>query len=266
MANQYITTSHDDFEKTSLTKSYELKYALSGDPSRNSRLSDSATVRISHVSNNDVEGLYITVTFTSYEYHVGSNSSLDSMYPGDWAFLRDGALIIIADDETFRLEPNGTDSDVKDVGKHDSAVIEICAYPIDKEILLKICESKNIRIQLKGSRGKWELGGEDFAFMAKAFYNGFYDDSKYCDELQRAQDKEKKEEEIDAAIAQKISQIKKRGWFVGIGLLVILIVLMCTVNDFGNSSLAGIIFGVLFVSVYYVTKYKIKKVLGKKQE
>lgn len=200
MANQYITTSRDDFEKATITKSYELTYKL---PARRLKLSENAMVQIRHVVMNEAESLFIDVHFRSVEANTTGSSIKDAFatYPGEWAFLRDGTLNIITDKGTYNLEAHEQDSDVTTQNiTNGSAVEEWCCYYIDKDILYDICESKDLRIQLKGARGNWELGGADFSILAKAFYNGFYDSSLYNQELEQAQ-----------RIADRQAKIKKRG-------------------------------------------------------
>lgn len=226
MANQYVKQTHNEFNNSTITKSYEFTYKLSP---RRPTLQENAVFNIRHVTLCTTNVLCIDVHFTSAEVDVrgiyyaseystkAAISNALSTYPGEWAFLREGNLIIKTDDKTFYLEANAFDSDVtKQSFTNAMKCEEICYYRIDQDILYKICEGKNVRLQLNGGRASWVLDGTDFVLMAKAFYNGFYDSSKYNAELQHAQ-----------SVSDKKSQIKKIGCAIEILIAIIFFICQC---------------------------------------
>ena len=233
MANKNVTTTYDEFTNTTITQSYALSYKLAP---RRSTLTEMVEFTIRHVNVGTTNGLYIDMMFNSAEAdvkYIAANVKYGSLLdaakssvatlPGDWAFFSEGEFIIKTDSETFRLSPVADDSDVSRNGLTDATVVaEQCTYEISQDILCKICEGKNVRMQLSGGRGKWNLDGTNFVLLAKAFYNGFYDCSKYNAELQHAQ-----------SVSDKKSQIKKIGCAIEVLIAIIFCVYANVVDSWG---------------------------------
>lgn len=202
MANNYVSVKHDSFKNKTTTQTYELEYNLAA---RRFKLTETAKFDIRHVScEPDIDALVIDVHFKSVEANTSATSLKSAVrtYPGEWAFLRNGQLIIqINGLENIALDPYDCGSDVTTQNITDaSACEELVYYEINREILEKICSANTLRMQLSGSAGSWTIEGGDMIFLAKAFYNGFYDETKYADELEHAQN-----------VANAQSQIKKKG-------------------------------------------------------
>ena len=262
MANQYVTTTHDEFNNSTVTKSYALSYKLAP---RRLTLTEGVEFTIRHVNIGTINGLYIDMIFNSAEsdvQYMAANIKHGSMLdaaksglatlPGEWAFFREGEFIIKTDTETIHLSPVENDSDVARDGLTDTMVVaENCTYQISQEILHTICEGKNVRMQLSGGRGKWNLDGADFVLMAKAFYNGFYDKSKYNEELQHAQN-----------VTDKQAQIKKTGCIIEVILAIIFIVLALISENWDDDlgPTIGAIVIVLIAAVAIIRRVKAKKV------
>lgn len=191
MANQYVSVHHDSFKNKTTAESYQLEYKLDA---RRLLLTETAKFNFRHVScEPDLDALLIDVHFKSIEANRGairSGSLKDSLatYPGEWAFLRNGQLIIqINGVENIPLQAHESASDVTTEGiTNASACEELVYYEIDRGILEKICKAKSVMMQLSGSAGQWTLDGSDMIFLAKVFYNGFYDESMYADEISHA--------------------------------------------------------------------------------
>lgn len=262
MANQYVTTTNDEFNNSTVTKSYALSYKLAP---RRPTLTEMVEFTIRHVNVGTANGLYVDMVFNSAEadvQYMAANIKQGSMLdaaksglatlPGEWAFFREGEFIIKTDDETIHLSPVANDSDVSHNGLTDTVVVaENCTYQISQEILHKICEGKNVRMQLNGGRGKWNLDGADFVLMAKAFYNGFYDKSKYNEELQHAQ-----------SVADRQAQIKKTGCMIEVVLAIIFCVISQFIDKWGEdlTTTIGYILLLLIIAVAIIRRVKAKSV------
>lgn len=250
MTNQYVTQTHDEFKNTTVTRSYELTYSL---PPRKPTLQEDAIFNIRHVTLGTTSVLCIDVHFASAEIDVqgiyygakystkAAVSNALSTYPGEWAFLREGNLVIKTDAETFTLKANALDSDVtKQSFTNAMNCEEICYYRINQDILYKICEGQNVRLQLNGGRASWTLKGEDFVLMAKAFYNGFYDSSKYNNELQHAQ-----------SVSDKKAQIKKKGCIIEV-ILAVVFCILAQYQDKWDDDVSATIAAILLLSIIAV--------------
>lgn len=236
MGNRYVTVSHDSFKNKTTAESYQLEYKLNA---RRFKLTEIVKFNFRHVScEPDLDALVIDVHFRSTEANTNGYSSegtLDTLkrlaqtYPGEWAFLRDGQLIIqINGVENITLEPHDSGSDVTTQNiTNASACEELVFYEINKDILEKICKASIVRMQLSGGAATWTLDGTDMVFMAKAFWNGFYDENMYADELEHA-----------ANVADQQAQIKKKGCLIEIISAVIGLILAGSLSDV-NDDLAG---------------------------
>lgn len=230
MANQYITVNKDSFRNKTVVESYELNYKLSP---RKITLNENADFKLRYVSTPEIEALLIDVHFMSSEMNIaaiksGSVKGALSSYAGEWAFLREGELIIqINGTENIMLKAHESDSDVATQSiTNASACVEWVYYMIDKEILNKICTANSVRMQLSGGRGTWELEGSDFRFMARAFWNGFYDETMYADEISHTED-----------VSARREAIKKKGCLIeaiSFGIYIILFFALDIENDDGG--------------------------------
>ena len=264
MVNQNVTTTYDEFTNTTITKSYALSYKLTP---RRSTLTEMVEFTIRHASIGTANGLFIDMMFNSAEADVkyiaanvkyGSfldvaKSSLATL-PVEWAFFREGEFIIKTDDETIRLSPVADDSGVSRNGLTDTTVVaEQCTYEISQDILYTICEGKNVRLQLSGGRGKWNLDGANFVLLAKAFYNGFYDSSMYNVELQQAQ-----------SVSDKKSQIKKIGCAIEVMIAIIFLIYANVVESWGwddeTQAIVTCILLIFIAAVAIIRRIMIKKI------
>lgn len=193
MANPYVSFHNDSFQNISTAESSAVQYQL---PGRKLTLTETASFNFRHVqTESSIEGLLIDVHFSSSELNKlgvksGSLKSALASFPGEWAFLRNGRLIIQLDGvENISLAPHESAADVTRTAITDSSACEeLCYYEIDKDILEKICEAKSLRMQLSGGKAKWTIEGNELIFLAKAFYNGFYDQNKYANEIEHVVD------------------------------------------------------------------------------
>lgn len=234
MGNSYVTIQHDSFQNKTTAESYSLEYTLRP---RTLALTEKAYFNLRHVScEPDVDALLIDVHFKSTATNPNiqlddpGSVILDGMktYPGEWAFLRNGKLIIQIDGkENIHLTPHESDSDVTtNALTNGSACEELVWYEIDKDILSRICNAKSVRMQLSGSKGSWILDGHDVIFLAKAFWNGFYDSSMYKEEIQHSE-----------SVSDQRDAIKKKGCLIEIasfiiGLIIASLTKDCKGNDF----------------------------------
>lgn len=243
MANQYVTIKKDSFQNITTAESTQIRYEL---PGRKLTLTETATFNFRHVSAEpSIDALLIDVHFTSSELNKlgiksGSIKSALASYAGEWAFLREGKLIIqLNGNENITLSPRESDSDVTKNGITDaSACEELCYYEIDKTILEKICEARSLRMQLSGGRAKWTIEGEDLIFLAKAFYNGVYDQNKYANEIDHATD-----------VQAQRDAIKKKGCAIELISFAIYIILFFALdlenNDNGLLTAIALIFALV---------------------
>ena len=257
MANKYVTVTNDSFKKITTTESYKLEYKLNP---RKITLTETAAFLLRHISTPSVEGLLIVVNFKSEELNKlglksGSLKETLASYPGEWAFLRDGELIIQIDgEENIPLTPHELDSDVTRNGLTDaSACEEYIYYEIDKTILEKICTAHSVMMQLSGSRASWTIDGHDFIFMAKTFWNGFYDGKKYSEEIQHSVDVENKREEI-----------KRKGCMIEVGIFIIYLIMFFALDlENNDSAFANIVIFILlaaFIAVAVLRRKKAKEI------
>lgn len=211
MANSCVTVTHDSFKNKTTTSSYLLKFELNG---RRSRLGEGADFNIRHIScAPDFDALVIDVHFYSVEYrdaksynNVWENiKTIAQTLPGEWAFLRNGQLIIqINGFENIPLEACDAGGDVtrRDI-TNGSACEEWVYYKINKEILDKICKANSVSMQLSGSDASWTLDGSAMIPMARTFWNGFYDETMYTEEVKQA--------EAENIVSQKRAKVAKKG-------------------------------------------------------
>lgn len=247
MANQYVTIKNDSFQKITTAESTQIQYKL---PGRKLTLTETASFNFRHVSAEpSVDALLIDVHFSSSELNKlgiksGSLKSAIASYAGEWAFLREGQLIIqLNGDENITLIPHESDSDVTRDGITDaSACEELCYYKIDKAILEKICEAKTLRMQLSGGRAKWIIEGNDMIFLAKAFYNGFYDKNKYSNEIEHAVD-----------VQAKRDAIKKKGCAIELISFAIYIILFFALDLENNDNGLLMAIAMIFALVIPIT-------------
>jgi hypothetical protein len=257
MANNYVTETKDSFKGKTTVESYKLNYQLNP---RKLTLSENADFSIRHVSTPTIEGLLIDVHFRSSELNKsgiksGSLSRGLASYAGEWAFLRNGELIIQIDGkENIPLTPHESDSDVTTNGlTNASACEELVWYEIDKDILSRICNAKSVMMQLSGSKGSWTIDGYDFIFLAKTFWNGFYDSSMYTEEIQHSED-----------VSAQREAIKKKGCMIEIAIAVLYLILFYALDFENNESTFNtiVIFILLaaFITVAVVRRKKANKI------
>ena len=247
MANQYVTIKNDSFQKITTAESTQIQYYL---PGRKLTLTETASFNFRHVSAEpSVEALLIDVHFSSSELNKlgiksGSLKSAIASYAGEWAFLREGKLIIqLNGNENISLIPHESDSDVTRNGLTDaSACEELCYYEIDKTILEKICEAKTLKMQLSGGRAKWTIEGNDLIFLAKAFYNGFYDKNRYADEIKHADD-----------VQAQRDAIKKKGCAIELISVFIYVILFFAFDLEHNDDGALVAISMIFALVIPIT-------------
>lgn len=203
MANSYVSVKHDSFKNRTTTTSGEIKYTLDA---RRVFLSDEVAFNFRHIVSDSVDGVVIDAHFKSIEANReairnGSLRQSFATYPGEWAFLRNGELIIqINGEENIVLDAHENSTNVTTSGiTQASACEEWVFYMIDLDILEKICEAKTIKMQLSGSAGEWVIDGSKMVPMAKAMYNAL-DETKYADEIAQQEAQDKKYSKIGCAI------------------------------------------------------------------
>ena len=260
MSNSYVTVYHDSFKNKTTTKSYTLNYKLNP---RRSTMTETADINLRHVScEPDLDALLIDVHFKSVD--ANPQVKLDDLesvirnaprtYPGEWALLRNGQLIIqINNTENIGLDAidSGSDVTTQDITRA-SACEEQVFYRIDKTILDKICTARTVRMQLSGSKASWELDGSDFIFMAKTFWNGFYDEKMYAEEITHVE-----------SVSQKQDQIKKKGCLLEILSVVIGFILVSLTESADNDFLyivIPLIFIIIPVIIAVIKRKRITKV------
>lgn len=247
MGNQYVTITNDSFQNKMTAESGKIEYTL---PPRKLTLTETAWINFRYVkAGPSTEALLMDVHFRSTEMNKlgvkrGSVRAALATYPGDWAFLRNGQLIVqINGKENIKLPPIAGDSDVTQNSITDaSACEELCYYEIDKATLEKICEAKSVRMQLSGSAARWTLEGDQLIFMAKAFYNGFYDENKYAQEINHAID-----------VQARRDAIKKKGCLIELISFGIYIVLFFVLDLENNSEGLPIAIAMIFALVIPIT-------------
>jgi len=192
MSNKYVTVEGDRFGDMTKTHSQTVQYTLKG---RGIGLSETADMRITHISSTDGETDAIVIHFKSIDQQIGqklrgNNSWTDAIStgPGEWAFLRNGRLIIrINDVENIPIEAHELNSDVtsSNLIGHQAACEEQCAYVINKEILEKVAGANQIELKLTGSAtgASWILPGLDFIHMAQSVYSSVYDSERFKTEM-----------------------------------------------------------------------------------
>ena len=246
MTNNYVTVSKDTFKNVTTSESYKLNFNLSP---RKLTLTENADFNFRHVLTPDVEALLIDVHFMSSELNKlaikrGSLSGALASYPGEWALLRNGELILqINGNENIPLKAHSSDSEVTTNGlTNASACEELVWYEIDKSILEKICKASSVMMQLSGSRGSWTLDGNDIIFMAKAFWNGVYDPKMYVDDIQHSD-----------SVNEKREKIKRKGCLIEIAIAVVYLILFYALDfEDNDSDIVKIVILVLLAAFIYV--------------
>lgn len=255
MSNSYVTVYHDSFKNKTTTKSYTLNYKLNP---RRSTMTETADINLRHVSSEpDLDALLIDVHFKSVD--ANPHVKLDDLesvirnaprtYPGEWALLRNGQLIIqINNTENIGLDAidSGSDVTTQDITRA-SACEEQVFYRIDKTILDKICTARTVRMQLSGSKASWELDGSDFIFMAKTFWNGFYDEKMYAEEITHVE-----------SVSQKQDQIKKKGCLLEI-LSVVIGFILVSLTESADNDFLYIVIPLIFIIIIPVIIAVIKR-------
>ena len=94
--------------------------------------------------------------------------------------------IKLNDGESVSIRPIEVSTEIDKNG--NVGVEEIVAYPIEKEVLKRICDSYNISIQLTGDFKNWKqtLTGEDIICLLRASWNGIFNTSDYSSYLQNS--------------------------------------------------------------------------------
>ena len=246
MGNQYVTVKQDSFQNKTTAESGKVEYTL---PARKLTLTETAWFNYRYVkAEPSIEAILIDVHFKSTALNKagvrsGSLRSAIASYPGEWAFLRNGQLILQIDGDNIPLLPIEGDSDVTTNSITDaSACEELCYYEIDKALLERICEAKSVRMQLSGSAAKWTLEGDQMIFMAKAFYNGFFDENKYSQEINHAID-----------VQAQRDAIKKKGCLIELISFGIYIILFFALDLENNSEGLPMVIAMIFALVIPIT-------------
>lgn len=196
MNNKYVTVEGDKFGDMTKTHSQTVQYKLSG---RGIGLYETVDLRITHVSSSEGETDAIVIHFKSVDQQLGRKMSSSSTWtdaissgPGEWAFLRNGRLIIRVNDvENIPVEAHEINSDVTSTNiiGHQAACEEQCAYFIDKEILEKVAGANQVELKLTGgaSGASWILPGLDFIHMAQSVYSSVYDSDRFKVEMEHTE-------------------------------------------------------------------------------
>ena len=97
--------------------------------------------------------------------------------------MRDGKLIVLADNETIVLPAHENHFYRDALGKP----VESCFYELNKEGLQKICNSSSVSAKLYTGSVDFEIKNSNaFAVYCKLFYNAVYDNTAYTDVVQNA--------------------------------------------------------------------------------
>lgn len=162
---QFITRTNNKFENKTTTEATPFLMSKEG--------KTRWFFNLRHISTPDIDDLVIDVRYLA----------------PDWFFLTNGEMILNIDGiKNITLYPHESFHDVgqeQGAFERDSTTIceEDCYYNITKEEFAEICESKQLDIQVSGRSKKKTLNGNLFRLYCQAFYNYFYDGSKYKDAL-----------------------------------------------------------------------------------
>lgn len=109
-----------------------------------------------------------------------------------WLFLRDGEMKIVFDNENINLRANeGTSKTGSPIYREGGSVTETVFYIIEKEILYKIANSKELSIRISGDSSYIDIKNTEnsivnFQIMCQQFYNNFYDNSLFTESLSKS--------------------------------------------------------------------------------
>ncbi len=102
----------------------------------------------------------------------------------EWMFLRNGELRFVIDNENINLNSIELSSD-----NTSGRVWEVAGYRIDKSLLEKICNSKNMAIRITGSKSNEDIVQKNcdlFRILCQQFYNNVFDQTKYLESTEKS--------------------------------------------------------------------------------
>jgi hypothetical protein len=178
MKNDFLITEVDKFEDKVVTRcSYP--YTVENE------CDNATTMCYRHISSPGKDNLVIDVE------HVASK----------WIFLRNGYMIInINDVENIKLEAHQsyTKTSQGDLRYYSDAMgIDLTGfdsvhcwesdwYECSHDLLKKICEAQSVDIKIVGKNTYIVKRGNDFIKYSRQFYNAFYDNEAYKEEVYKA--------------------------------------------------------------------------------
>ena len=243
MGNRFVAVTNDSFKNRTTAESITADYKLDA---RDLLLRETVTFNFRQISEPELNALVIDVHFVSSRANPKGSSLSTMTHPGEWAFLRNGQLILrINDRENIPLTPHERDSNVSTtdiVGT--TAVEEQLYYEIDKDILEKISSAETLQMQLSGGRACWTLDGSIVISIAKAMWDALYD-NRYAGEVEHLE-----------KVSDEQGRIKKIGCLSMIVSAVIGFILVASIESEVGSVL-GAVFVIVIPIIIFVT-YRIK--------
>lgn len=169
---EWVKVDFDEFhDKTTTTHIQQIGY-------------DKFNMCLRHIKTKDIESLLLDCDFCNK----------------DWFFARDGGIIFNCDQENIKINYHESHTDTE---SKDSTVYcnEFGYYEIDENILKKICNSRQLKINVSGGhlyvvpKQEW---CDQFRLYCRKFYNNIYDQTAYAEFLTQVGAKEKTQNKIQA--------------------------------------------------------------------
>lgn len=168
---KYLAVDFDKFNQTTTTKSIPNTKKGYSVVLKNYALNPYLQTQIRHVKSSDTDLLLFDIYYEKI---------------GDWVFLRNGKMFLVIDDENITLDFKENFSNTF-IAANTNGVKESVYCIIDSDLLLKICEAKELIIRISGSQTYFDIEDvktiESFKIMCQQFYNNFYDNSKFINTI-----------------------------------------------------------------------------------
>ncbi len=172
--NKWVSISQED--GITFAESYKLIFNL---PPQIEGIKDTLELYVRYTDNRSDK----VSTLGIYSHFSSKGSAF--VLGGHPAGLRRGKMTIkLNDGESITIDPIEVSTEIDKNG--NVGVDETVAYPIEKDVLKKICDSDSISIQLTGDYKEWEqtLTGEDIICLLRASWNGIFNTNDYTAYLQ----------------------------------------------------------------------------------
>lgn len=183
-SNKYITVKpKGEISLETYSKDFDLKGRKDELPGV--RYIDEADISLRHIRRGAVEPNVhaIYINFSS-RVRITENNKTE-IIAGQVAGFRK-LILTINEEECIELKNDPFTHNCKD--EDEKKTVEETDFVVSKEILEKMCKADFISMRIIGMYGEWDISNPltfPFQFMAKVFWDAFYKDSLYSDQIKK---------------------------------------------------------------------------------